>query len=287
MAKSQGILKKKQECMKLAAIEFSKGEKIEFVMEKYNVSYASVYNALKKYNIPYTKTFGRTVFFDQDFFENIDTEEKAYWFGIIMADGNVGNTGASDDNRVTVAFSEKDEEHLKLFQKTVKHSGKFYIKQHENSFTNKKMYYLNLNSMKTASDVKKHGCLPRKTGNSSIPKLKKELIPHFIRGYFDGDGSLSVYDYVNKKKNGKEYHEVRGEFAITSDKNILLEIQNILMKECDLKKTKLKSYKRTEQAFSLRYGGKNQIQRIFNYLYRDATVYLQRKYNKFSLLLSQ
>ena len=83
----------KQKQMIAAAKEFIAGAKPKEVMEKYGVCYASIWNAIKKYNLPYDKTWGRTVFFNEQFFENIDTEQKAYWLGFTFADGSVIKTG--------------------------------------------------------------------------------------------------------------------------------------------------------------------------------------------------
>ena len=269
----------KQESMKQAAIEFANGAPIQLVMEKYNVCYASIYNAIKKFNIPYKKSYGRTIFFDEDFFECIDSELKAYWLGFIMADGNVST------HRVRINAGEKDREDLILFMQHINHSGKLGVQIQENSYAGTPIYHVRCNSHKMIQDLINLGCLPQKTGHSSLPHLSKHLIHHFIRGYFDGDGSISIYKQEDKR--APHYPDrIKQEFAITSDRNILTEIQEILVNQCILPYTTLKSYKNTTKAVSLRYGGKQQISRIYNYLYKDANVYLPRKYKKFSLLFS-
>lgn len=274
---------KKLEDMKLAAIDFANGMLMQDVLNKYNVCYASVYNALERFNIPYTKTYGRQIFFNEKFFEGITTEHQAYWLGFIMADGCIVKTDLSLDyyNRMVITLSTKDKCHLDSFKETINYTGHLLVYTQHNTFGNTNACAIHCNSKKMVSDLIKLGCLPNKTGYSHMPSIPQNLICHFIRGYFDGDGCITIYT------GGDGYR--RQEFSITTDETILKEMQIILAKECNLQITKLQSYKRTKLAFSLKYGGRLQIIRIFNYLYNNdtASIFLERKYNKFKLLLSQ
>lgn len=46
-------------------------------------------------------------------------------------------------------------------------------------------------------DLSKHGCVPNKSLILKFPTtLPNELVNDFIRGYFDGDGSV----YINNKR---------------------------------------------------------------------------------------
>lgn len=271
-------LQEKQNNMKLAAIEFANGEDINLVMQKYNVCYASVYNALKKFNIPYEPKPTRRIFFDESYFETIDSEEKAYWLGFIFADGCILKTDkiVSAPNRVQIALSEKDLTHLEKLKIATNYSGKIFIRKNSGTYSSGYNYcVLQFNSVKMASDLIKLNCVPNKTDKLAFPELRYDLYKHFIRGYFDGDGSI----YVNK-------NSLRCTFQITSNPDTLLKIQEILIKECNLNKTKLCEYKRTTIAKDLKYGGHIQVKRIFDYLYTDATIFLERKYDKFAPLLS-
>lgn len=230
----------------------------------------------------------RKIFFNQDYFEVIDTEEKAYWLGLIFADGNVNKTtpDASRANRLTLNASGDDISQLEKFAKAIGYTGQIRSQIQPESYSETPSYRIQCNSIKMCDDLARLRCTPRKTGKSSLPKLSPELIPHFIRGYFDGDGSISVY-YQKDKRKPTYANRLKQEFAITSDRHILEQIQEILIVECELPKTKLKEYKRTDKAVSLRYGGRQQIIKIYHYLYDNASVYLKRKHDKFSLLLSQ
>lgn len=276
----------KQNAIKNAAIEFCNGADINYVMKKYDVCYASIYNGIKKFNLNYNYTYGRIHSINEDYFKTIDTEEKAYWLGFIMADGTVIKTNQkmTSYNRLKLALKLEDEYHLEKFKQCINTTTeiKHYTIKSETSNCSKNKYtycYINCDSIKIANDLINLGCIPNKTDKCFIPNIPQNLIRHFVRGYFDGDGCISVYKDTNTKK-------LRGEFSITSNSNILIDIQKILIDNCNVKETKLHTYKRTKKAASLRYGGKNQIRRIYEYLYKDSTIYLNRKYNNFKLLLS-
>lgn len=273
-------LQHKQKQMKKAAIAFANGTPMKEVLEEYGVSYASVYNAIKRYDIKYEYTYGRTIFFNQNFFNDINSEEKAYWLGFLYADGSVvkSDKNVSDYNRVQLALSIKDIDHLSKFAKAIDYPVENFSEYTPpNSYTSSRMVYMQCNSLKMASDLINVGCVPAKTSKLFVPEIPKNLIRHFIRGFFDGDGSIHAFRRVNK---------MAGLFSITTCSNdFLYDLQTILMDKCGLNRTKL-THVQKKNAYLMCYGGRLQLIRIFHYLYNDSTIYMQRKYDKFSLLLS-
>jgi hypothetical protein len=126
-----------------------------------------------------------------------------------------------------------------------------------------------------------------------FPKyISKELIPHFIRGYFDGDGcvwngqrkKMIVKD--PKRKTGyreRIVHNVKVTF--TGCKLFINDLQDILVSELGFKKTKLnlsKAKDKQECAWcTMEYSGRSQLKKLFDFMYKNATIYGYRKYNKF------
>ena len=116
-----------------------------------------------------------------------------------------------------------------------------------------------------------------KKSSQNIVKIFKsipdELMNHFIRGWFDGDGCINI------RKN-----TTVGMFSIVGEKKNLRKIQ-FKMIDCipSLKKTKI-SKKRGKDAHRLRWGGTHQIIDIKRWLYKNATVFLERKKDKFNIV---
>jgi predicted transcriptional regulator len=213
--------------------------------------------------------------FNEDFFENIDSEAKAYWLGFIYADGSVSKTsprGKAETNRLSINISAKDIHLLHTFAAEIEAKTLKIVKYiPKKTYSENLMSRLDINSTKLCSDLKKHGVFRNKTGRLLFPtNLDKGLVRHFIRGFFDGNGSYSTSKTTV------------GNIGITANEKFLLGIQNVLITECNLNATKLYSYpKKTCDIKDLRYGGRLQLQRIYSYFYDGATIFLERKRSVF------
>jgi intein/homing endonuclease len=243
------------------------------VAKKHSVSKGKVLkvlrlNGITRRNIKYYRKFK----VNEDYFSEINTHEKAYWLGFIFADGNVCG------NRFTLAQKEPDI--LRDFAKSIGVSEEI-IYEYKGGIKMGAMYRVNISSNKLCADLIKHGIHPNKTHrNDGIPKIKYGFLSSFIRGFFDGDGSISCN--MSNPKNARNV-----EFSIINcSKKMIMEVQAILMRECNLNKTKLKS--RTfkdrhnqRKNYVLVYSGNRQCKRIFDFIYENASPRLERKYQKF------
>lgn len=223
----------------------------------------------------------RTHNLDTDYFNNIDTQEKAYWLGFIWADGCISKTSprCSGPNRLRIAQKWNERQHLELFNATIK--ADYQIKQirHPN---NKLVAQIDINCRPLCKSLQNLG-YDVKTKRTNIPIIRNDLIPHFIRGYFDGDGSLSLYTQRIKK-----WTVLKQEWSITGNKVLMHEIKAILTKDADVTPTvQLKHYKRSPDTASIRYGKKSDIHALYKYLYTNATVYLPSKHEKFMEFFSR
>jgi DNA-binding transcriptional regulator WhiA len=202
-------------------------------------------------------------FVNSDFFKVIDSEEKAYWFGFILADGNVQ---ASTKNGYSFNMVCKDKEHLELFKECVKYTGAV-----SESGGYPRIY---ISDKKFVNNLINIGVVPRKTKKVEFPNediLPKNLIQHFIRGYLDGDGSISFQ--CNNK-----HHKYYLSLAIVGTHNFIKKLSNILYKECDLKSESF--YLHSNNLWCLGRS-QNQATKICGYIYNNSTIFLQRKFNNY------
>lgn len=191
---------------------------------------------------------------DAQYFDVADTEEKVYWLGFLMADGGIYN------GKLWLNLGKKDISHLYKFRKAI--NSTHPIKHKDVSAT----YFIA--SVRLVRSLEKHGIVERKTFCTYLPEtIPASLIRHFIRGYFDGDGSIKY----NKKRNTKV-------FSIAGTKLLLNQIQETLIDTLGLPRNKLRF---SNNSFTLSYGGNNQVAKIFEYLYTDCTVCLERKRDRF------
>lgn len=196
-----------------------------------------------------------------DIFEIIDTEEKAYWLGLLYADGNV----SYDRTSIALRLKEEDLYHIESFKKFLNASNKIHRKIKDNKYIS---YELAFRSKKMRNSLIDKGCFPRKSEILKFPTEKqvpKHLIHHFIRGYFDGDGCITT------SNNGTGVSvEILGCKDFLSD-----------LIQLDLfKRNKLYSFKHSDVK-RVSYSGAKAIN-ILNYIYKDATIYLHRKHDRYN-----
>ena len=218
---------------------------------------------------------------NEDYFKTIDTEEKAYWLGFLYADGCVHEDttrGYVKSINMELGLAEIDKTHIHKLNKatdsnypvkdkTVKLNGKEYKAC--------RVTICNTNFCKNLMDK---GCIPNKSLFLTFPDeriLPYELINHFIRGYFDGDGCVS-----HSTKESKSPHYVAG-FVGTFD--VLSKIQEILNNEAGLNKIKISN---KGNAFQTQWSGRNNCIKFYEYIYKGATVWLDRKHDKFLKIIN-
>jgi len=259
-------------CTKCGKIRFARRDYLKTLTHPYRCKYCKPHwvpktfedrlklsRAHRKYNL------------DESFFEKINNEEKAYWLGFLSGDGNV-----TDENKVRLSLSLKDKDHLKKFKEAVKWTGKDYFHKDTDAL---EVYF---KSFKIATDLKQHYIVPRKTFIKKFPDIPESLEKHFIRGVFDADGCINKALRLTRGKSGQMYVFYGGEFNIEGNKEFISAIQSRLV-ELGLPLNSInypgKSINR------VRYGGINQLRKIYNYLYKNTTIFLGRKKKLFEDIL--
>ena len=212
-----------------------------------------------KRNNSYEDRYKRNV--DIDFFEKIDTEEKAYWFGFISADGHIGK----NRNSIKITLALKDKKHVEKFKKSIKSEHSIVIRKHE-AFNNVfEAAEIVINNKKIHSDLYNLGLRNLKV-NHLLPKdVPDELMHHYLRGLYDGDGWFTLTPRSR-------------EIGIGMNRPILEFFDKQIVKFLKIKSRPVKEYKSISR---YRVAHKDDIKKILDWFYEDATVYLDRKYEKY------
>ena len=212
-----------------------------------------------KRNNSYEDRYRRNV--DIDFFEKIDTEEKAYWFGFISADGHIGK----NRNSIKITLALKDKKHVEKFKKSIKSEHSIVIRKHE-AFNNVfEAAEIVINNKKIHSDLYNLGLRNLKV-NHLLPKdVPDELMHHYLRGLYDGDGWFTLTPRSR-------------EIGIGMNRPILEFFDKQIVKFLKIKSRPVKEYKSISR---YRVAHKDDIKKILDWFYEDATVYLDRKYEKY------
>lgn len=206
------------------------------------------------------------------YFEKINSIDKAYFLGLIYADGSIHYKKAE----MKLPLQEKDKIILDKFNYYINSNkplriNKAKIKNRSN------MYSFVIENRKIIEDLKKLGVLPNKESNIKFPYfLKEKYISHFIRGFFDGDGSIY--------KQGSSLV-----FNFTGTHNMINSINELLSKKFSIELRKI--YKRHKDrdhnmGYQISWYGKKISKLFYDWIYKDCNdLYINRKKEKFEELL--
>ncbi len=207
---------------------------------------------------------------NENYFSKIDTEAKAYFLGLLYADGNVRYQKKNNSWTLTLNLQARDKHILNTFLQELNGNQILYMRLPKKS-THQLQYSLTICSKKICNDLIKLGCVPCKSLILKWPTLKqvpKKFIRHFIRGYFDGDGYVSIQRVKHTKV--RQFH---GGFLGTRK---FCEGLNKVLYDYGVSK-KLKKISKKNNIFYYSFGGNRLIERLFYFLYHQANFFLFRK----------
>ncbi|MBU1007038.1 MAG: hypothetical protein KKH08_05580 [Candidatus Omnitrophica bacterium] len=200
----------------------------------------------------------------------------AYVLGCLFADGSLENSTYIRGKYIR--FSSID----RSFVDSIRHlmgSSHTIIKFAKHG-KRKAMYFLRIGSHTVYNDLEKLGLFPRKSLTMEFPRIPEFYLSDFIRGYFDGDGSV-VIDKYKKNKNNKRLKAI---FTSGSSK-FLRTLDESLQKHCNIDGP---NFYKSNKSFQLVYRS-SKARKVLNFLYRDIEdyLYLKRKYDFYQSALRQ
>ena len=212
---------------------------------------------------------------NENYFQELDSKDKAYFLGFIYADGFI--TKRSQGQNI-LGLTLAEIEPIDKFKKYIQTDKKVGYYKKSNGYSDKSYEYkLALISDKLVSDIEKLGVVERKTLTLTFPDIREDLIPHFIRGYFDGDGSVFLYKDPRKEYSYNEYLGINicgtKEFLVALTKHLpFLEEGQCIYKE----------KRRETNCWNLKMISNIRSLELYHYMYKDCDdLYLSRKREKF------
>ena len=231
---------------------------------KYNIKRQTLSDRFKKWGYEIVNQQNKCRL-NENCFDSMNSEEQFYWLGFMYADGNISKEG----NRIEIRLSINDINHLEKFIKFLQLTTK--IRTGETNGI--KFCHLSVRNKYLWNKLNSLGCVPNKSLVLTFPKIqlftKKEYILHFIRGYIDGDGCLSLT---------KDNDKIRTRISIIGTESFLTSVNKIFGNKGYLRSKETNNYK--NKAFELKFSDLPS-RKLARYLYENATIYLDRKYERF------
>jgi hypothetical protein len=236
------------------------------------VSPGTVLNIVKRHGIQ-VRPLGcaPTHALNEDYFRDIDTEEKAYWLGFIAADGCVSTArGAICPNRFSLGLAESDAAHLEAFRHAIGYAGAITVARKRRRATGREtsVAVLAVGRERFVSHLVAHGIGPRKTYSLTPPgdDVPAKLKRHWWRGIVDGDGSLSA------EKNRRD-RCLSWRVSLCGTRAVIDGFAAFVREHADI----TPYFENKGVVWTATYSGVQYPQIVARLLYADATVYLPRK----------
>lgn len=241
--------------------DYKNGIRIQDISIKYNVNPKTIYNYLESANedrnyIYINKSLKR------DYFSTIDSYDKAYFLGFMISDGCV-----LDNNSISMTLRIEDAHILRIFNKKISNENPLYFNGNRPN-----LITMHFKSKQIKNDLSKYGVVPRKSLTTYMPILSDKLMPHLIRGLFDGNGWITSSSYSSIG-------------YCAGNERIVTEFKDWLVNKLSVYNVKIMHT--NENVYQCSWGSRNDIIKIGNYMYLDKKdCFLRRKYNKFMIISS-
>lgn len=211
---------------------------------------------------------------DEHYFDDIDTSIKGYIFGFLLSDGS----NNPDKQTVSISLQEEDKEILERMRVEIKSTKPLeyldYSKKNDFGYHYKNQYRMLLFSDKICSALTKHGLIKNKSLLVEFPNFDDSIMPSIIRGMWDGDGTLGIY-----KRNNINV-------SLTATKMFCDGLNEYLYDKLNIDSCHIYDASCHNGITKVLCIGKNNDKiKFLEWMYKDAEIYLQRKYDIYLQIL--
>lgn len=251
---------------------FKEKQTLKQIADKYNLGINTIKRVLvKNFGEEYKQESKRNynnLNIDSTFFDCIDNENKAYLLGYFFADGNM-YFDVSYKLRFCLAYQDIDI--LYKFKEILHLDSKVRVYTRKDRKNSQSECNLEWSSKEHYLALKSLGITSHKTedAKSILEFINKAYIHHFIRGFFDGDGCITI------KRIGTK------EVSFVGTYDVISKLRDFLCLNLDVYPIKISKRTKKHTVYQISWASKEDVSKIFDYMYKDATIFLKRKYEKF------
>ena len=250
---------------------------LESICNYYNISKPTGAKILKRYNIPiYKKAQILNPNLIENYFESIDREDKAYFLGLIVSDGNIfidyNNPDQNRQSSISITLQDEDNYILNIFKNCVQTNTNI-------TSDGRGASSIAIRSDIMANDLGRLGVFPQKSLIASLPIIDDYYMPHLIRGLFDGDGSIQFTEYAYDNS----YHH-KHTIGFSGSEYAMNMVKQYLCSKLNISNNSVYTYK-DKSLSMITWGSLHDVIEIYKYLYSDCWLYMIRKRNKFEDIL--
>ena len=246
---------------------YNSGLSKEKIQTLYNVSNSVIDRIFRIKNISCRDNAhkGRKYQINENYFDIINTPNKAYILGLLYSDGN----NYPPQNHVSLSLQEKDRDIIYKINKELDSTYPIRFRNLNNKNSNhQNAYVLCITSKYISLKLNQLGVVQNKSLILKFPDfISDELMPHFLRGYIDGDGCIF---------NGRSSF-----ITIASTKEFCEYIQSYIMKKFGFKTSIHNTGNKNSNTKILVMCTLKNVKYFLDWIYKDAELYIDRKYQKY------
>lgn len=277
--RAHGIAKKvkwltPEEELELVRIWKETGVGWKALKAKFGIGQPMVFMILRKHGMPVSERRALRRYMEKNdhYFDAIDTEAKAYFLGLLWADGH----NSTDRGKISLSLQEPDAPivdrlavevygHTKVVRTVTKKptKGDSFIGPRQ------KQRRMQISSRHMSQVLESYGMTSNKSFTVEFPTcVADHLVHHFMRGYLDGDGHITNFTQSNSFGWG-----IIGSIPFCQS------YKSILDAKLNITTTYSLETQYSQPLATLSGGGRAKVLKVLNYLYSEATVYLKRKHD--------
>lgn len=234
-----------------------------YIGKLYGLCDQTITNILRDNNIEIKRAVRYSKVKDHSYFSTIDSPQKAYFLGWMITDGSVVVSKTRPDRApvISIEIVEGDREVLDMFASEIKADSDIV-----KVFEKRKHVHMRFASKIMSDDLAKYGVVPNKTWIAYLPILDEELMPHLIRGIFDGNGTITIDKKYNTPK-----------IAFYGSEMLCSGIREYLCDKIGVNHNKVSK----STCYHVWWSG-TQAKAIYDFMYKNCgDYYLNRKFEKF------
>lgn len=239
---------------------YNSNHSLNYILDKFNIKNKDTIKQVLIANGVNLRKRTQKYTVDDSYFSSIDSPNKAYILGFIITDGTISYNRPN----IQISLARVDRDHLINIKQELGYTGPINDSQ---VWLNGKCFQkstLSITSPMLKNDLISLGITSNKSSTVKIPDINPKYYPDLLRGLFDGDGTVGQC----------------ANFSICGNKYVVQWVADYCEQLCGYK-AELKKDKRRKDWYRYIYIGKKPSQIIFETMYKDATLYLSRKKDKY------
>ena len=244
---------------------YNEGKNQTEIYQELHMDQKNVRKILKDNNVDVTKnSWKHTYKVDEHYFDKIDNPDKAYIIGMLYSDGNL----SKNNYDVKLFLQDRDKKILEDILHKLNSDYPLHFYDYSNKPNHKNQYGFIISNRFFYKSLLQYGLFPNKSLTLKYPtNIPNKYQRDFIRGYFDGDGSLHC------SKNGKT-----ASFVSTYD--FCMTAKKVIEKELNIHCSVYQYYDNGITS-TLQISGGKQVPQFLSWIYDNCDLKLERKYLKY------